>query len=220
MPQNESLKKNVAQAALEYLDDHAIIGIGSGSTIHYFIDALAGIKHRIEGCVASSVVTASRLKAVGLPLIELSMAEPVALYVDGADEVTAHRTMIKGGGGAFTREKIIAMVARDFLCLVDESKVVPYLGHFPVAVEVIPMARSLVGRALVKLGGQPVYREQCITDNGNIILDVFQLDITDPLAMERAINQIPGVVDNGLFASRLADKVLVAHQDGSVVLMR
>ena len=214
----EQLKVNVAEAALAYLDDYSIIGVGSGSTINCFIDALASVKHRLDGCVASSRATALRLRSVGIPVVDLSIAEPLELYVDGADEVTVRRDMIKGGGGALTREKIIATAAREFLCLVDESKLVQHLGKCPVAVEVIPLARSLVGRELVKLGGNPVYREHCVTDNGNIILDVSFLDLIDPLLMEQTINQIPGVVENGVFAKRLADRVLVACEDGIVVL--
>ena len=214
----EQLKINVAQAALAYLRDYSIIGVGSGSTVNYFIDALAGVKHRLDGCVAGSLATAARLRRAGIPVIELSMADPLALYIDGADEVTARHDMIKGGGGALTREKIIATAAREFICLVDESKVVSRLGQFPIAVEVIPLARSLVGRELVKLGGDPMYREQVVTDNGNIILDVFSLDLSDPVAMENAINQIPGVVENGLFARRLADRVLVAREGDVVIL--
>lgn len=214
----EQLKENVAQAALAYLEDHAIIGVGSGSTVNYFIDALADVRHRIDGCVAASVATAQRLKHAGIPVIELSVAEPLGLYIDGADEITSARCMIKGGGGALTREKIIATVAKSFLCLVDESKVVQRLGQFPIAVEVIPLARSLVGRELVKLGGDPAYREHYMTDNGNIILDVYSLDLTDPLAIEHAINQIPGVVENGVFARRTADRVLIAGDAGITVL--
>ena len=214
----EQLKAKVAEAALAYLSDYSIIGVGSGSTVNYFIDALARVKHRIDGCVASSYATASRLKKAGIAVIDLPAAEPLGLYVDGADEVTLRRDMIKGGGGALTREKIIATASHAFICLVDESKLVSHLGRFPVAVEVIPLARSLVGRELVKLGGDPVYREHYVTDNGNIILDVFNLDLADPLAMENAINLITGVVENGVFAKRLADRVLVAREDGIVVL--
>jgi ribose 5-phosphate isomerase A len=215
--QQAYLKERVAKAALDYLDGHTVIGVGSGSTVHYFIHALASLRGRIEGCVASSVATASHLKEQGLPVIELSMAEPLTIYVDGADEVTSDGYMIKGGGGALTREKIVATVADEFLCLVDESKWVSKLGQFPIAVEVLPMARSLVGRELVKLGGDPVYREGFITDNGNIILDVFHLNLTELLMMEDAINKIPGVVENGLFARRRADRILVAGRDGVTV---
>lgn len=205
------LKKHVAEEALKHLGDVTTLGVGTGSTVNYFIEALASIKHRIDGCVASSKATEAKLREVGLPVITLAVAEPLALYVDGADEVTRHKSMIKGGGGALTREKIIANAAKNFLCLVDESKLVRRLGAFPVAVEVIPMARSLAARALVKLGGDPIYREGFVTDNGNYILDVHHLNLDEPMAMEEAIQLIPGVVDNGIFAKRPADKVLVAR---------
>ncbi len=210
----DDLKKKVAAAALEHLDDVTVIGVGTGSTVFYLIQALAEIKHRIEGCVASSEATAKALREAGLPVIDLAVADPLALYVDGADEVTRHKSMIKGGGGALTREKIIANAAKEFICLVDESKFVRRLGAFPVAVEVLPIARSLVARALVKLGGSPVYREGFVTDNGNHILDVFDLNLDEPMAMESAIKLLPGVVENGIFSKRSADKVLVARASG------
>ncbi|MCH9763610.1 MAG: ribose-5-phosphate isomerase RpiA [Gammaproteobacteria bacterium] len=209
-----NLKKQVAEAALEHLGDVSILGVGTGSTTAYFIQALAGIKQRIEGCVASSKATEAALREAGLPVINLAAADPLRLYVDGADEVTQHKRMIKGGGGALTHEKIIATASTHFICLVDESKVVRRLGAFPVAVEVLPMARSLVARALVKLGGSPVYREGFVTDSGNYILDVFQLNLDEPIAMERAIKLLPGVVDSGIFAERPADTVLVARASG------
>jgi ribose 5-phosphate isomerase A len=208
------LKKQVAEAALAHLDDVNILGIGTGSTMAYFIEALASKKHQIEGCVASSKATALALREAGLPVIDLAIADPLVLYIDGADEVTQHKSMIKGGGGALTHEKIIATAARKFICLVDESKVVRRLGAFPVAVEVLPMARSLVARALVKLGGDPVYREGFVTDSGNYILDVFNLNLDEPMAMESAIKLLPGVVENGIFAKRAADTVLVARASG------
>ncbi|MDF1646557.1 MAG: ribose-5-phosphate isomerase RpiA [Legionellaceae bacterium] len=208
------LKRAVARAALEHLDDVTILGIGTGSTVSCFIEALADIKHRIEGCVSSSDATTQALREAGLPVLDLALADPLALYVDGADEVTQHKSMIKGGGGALTHEKIIASAANKFMCLVDESKTVSRLGNFPVAVEVLPMARSLVARALVKLGGDPVYREGFITDNGNCILDVFHLNLDEPMAMEAAIKLLPGVVENGIFAKRPADMVLVGRQSG------
>ena len=208
------LKKQVAEAALAHLDDVNILGIGTGSTMAYFIQALASKKHQIEGCVASSKATALALREAGLPVIDLAIADPLVLYIDGADEVTQHKSMIKGGGGALTHEKIIATAARKFICLVDESKVVRRLGAFPVAVEVLPMARSLVARALVKLGGDPVYREGFVTDSGNYILDVFNLNLDEPMAMESAIKLLPGVVENGIFAKRAADTVLVARASG------
>ena len=204
------LKEKVAKAALDYLDDNMIVGVGTGSTVNYFIRALASIKHRIDACVASSKATEQQLRALGLPVIDLNVAGEVAVYIDGADEVTARHEMIKGGGGALTREKIIATAAKKFICIVDKSKVVTRLRDFPIAVEVLPMARSFVARQLVKLGGSPMYRDGFITDNGNIILDVFNLDLTHPL--EDAINRIPGVLENGLFLNRLADVVLVADE--------
>lgn len=211
---NADLKARVAQKALEYLDDYSIIGVGTGSTIHYFIEALATIKHRIEACVASSLATEALLRAHAIPVLDLNAVSEPLIYIDGADEINARHEMIKGGGGALTREKIIASVAQKFVCIVDSSKVVNSLGTFPIAVEVLPMARSFVARALVKLGGDPHYRQGFITDNGNIILDVHHLDLTNVHAMESAINQITGVVENGLFAARLADVVLVSSRDG------
>ncbi|KTC76988.1 ribose-5-phosphate isomerase A [Legionella brunensis] len=208
-----ALKEAVAKAALDYLkDDEMILGIGTGSTVKYFIEHLATIKHRINACIASSKETEAHLRALGISVIDLNVATDVSIYIDGADEVTEQRQMIKGGGGALTREKIIASVARQFICIVDESKLVKRLGTFPVAVEVIPMARSFVARELVKLGGDPEYREGFITDNGNIILDVYNLDLSKPIELEELIKIIPGVVDNGLFAKRRADTVLIATQ--------
>lgn len=214
----DNLKAKAAQSALAYLDDERVIGVGTGSTVNYFIDALASIRHRIEACVASSDATAERLRRVGIPVIDLNVADEISVYIDGADEVNFHRQMIKGGGGALTREKILASAASKFICIVDERKVVHRLGEFPIAVEVIPMARSFVARALVKLGGDPAYRHGFQTDNGNILLDVFGFDLTDPVCLENAVNVIPGVVENGLFANRLADIVLIAGKDGVTVL--
>lgn len=208
------LKIKAARAALAYIDDDMIIGVGTGSTVNFFIKELATIKHRIDACVASSKATETLLRAAGIPVIDLNSVQELAIYIDGADEVTAAGTMIKGGGGALTREKIVASVAQQFICIVDESKVVSRLGAFPIAVEVIPMARSFVARQLVALGGDPEYREGFVTDNGNIILDVFNLSIETPMALEDRIKLIPGVVENGLFAHRFADKVLVANGDG------
>lgn len=207
-----TLKAQAAKAALAYLDDNMIIGVGTGSTVNYFIDELATIKHRIDACVASSKATESRLRAAGIPVIDLNSASDLPIYVDGADEVNERYEMIKGGGGALTGEKIIATVARQFICIVDESKLVKHLGSFPIAVEVIPMARSFVAREIVKLGGDPEYRAGFISDHGNIILDVYNLEITTATTLEEAINLIPGVVENGLFAKRLADKVIVATE--------
>ncbi|WP_045107621.1 ribose-5-phosphate isomerase RpiA [Legionella hackeliae] len=209
-----TLKEAVAKKALTYLnDDEMILGIGTGSTVNCFIEQLATIKHRIDACIASSKETEARLRALDIPVIDLNVAREVPFYIDGADEVTEQRQMIKGGGGALTREKILASVANQFICIIDESKLVGHLGSFPVAVEVIPMARSYVARELVKLGGDPEYREGFITDNGNIILDVYNFEITKPIELEGLIKLIPGVVDNGLFAKRLADTVLIATQN-------
>lgn len=213
-----TLKAKAAKAALAYIEDDMIIGVGTGSTVNYFIDELATIKHRIDACIASSKATEARLRAVGIPVIDLNAASDLLIYVDGADEVNARHEMIKGGGGALTREKIIANVASQFICIVDESKVVKQLGAFPLPVEVIPIARSFVARELVKLGGDPEYREGFITDNGNIILDVYNLKINEASPLEEAIKLLPGVVDNGLFAKRLADQVLVASEAGVVLL--
>lgn len=213
-----TLKAQAAKAALAYVDDNMIIGVGTGSTVNYFIDELATIKHRIDACVASSKATESRLRAAGIPVIDLNSASDLPLYVDGADEVNERYEMIKGGGGALTGEKIVATVARQFICIVDESKLVKHLGSFPLAVEVLPMARSYVAREIVKLGGDPEYREGFISDHGNIILDVYNLEITDARQLEDTINCIPGVVENGLFAKRLADKVLVASDKGVKII--
>jgi ribose 5-phosphate isomerase A len=210
------LKQQAAKAALAYVDDNMIVGVGSGSTVNFFIDQLATIKHRLEACVASSKATEARLRAAGIPVIDLNAADELPVYIDGADEVNQHYEMIKGGGGALTREKIIATVAKKFICIVDESKVVTHLGAFPLAVEVLPIARSFVARELVKLGGDPAYREGFITDNGNIILDLYDFEMTNAAALEEAIKLIPGVVESGLFAKRLADVVVVAKQEGIV----
>lgn len=208
----QELKIKVAKAALAYIEDNTIVGVGTGSTVNCFIDALASIKHRIEGCVASSNATQARLQALEIPVFDLNVIDNLPIYVDGADEVNAEHTMIKGGGGALTREKIVASVAQQFICVVDESKLVTQLGQFPLAIEVLPIARSYVAREVVKLGGDPIYRQGFVTDNGNIILDVFNLVIEGDL--EDKINQIPGVVENGLFNRRRADKVIVADRDG------
>ncbi|MCE3045182.1 ribose-5-phosphate isomerase RpiA [Legionella sp. 16cNR16C] len=210
----ESLKQQAAKAALDFIDDDMIVGVGTGSTVNFFIEQLAVIKHRIDACVASSLGTQQRLRALGIPVVDLNVAGEVAIYIDGADEVTTTHQMIKGGGGALTREKILAAASRQFICIVDESKLVNRLGVFPVAVEVIPMARSMVARELVKLGGDPEYRDGFVTDNGNIILDVYNFEIEDATALEQAIKLLPGVVENGLFARQLADKVIVAAKQG------
>jgi len=207
-------KKAAAEAALKYVEDNTIIGIGTGSTIKFFIEALAQIKNRIDGTVASSEASAQLLKAHGIPVYDLNAVSDLPLYVDGADEVDSHLNLIKGGGGALTREKIIAAVAKKFVCIVDPSKQVEILGAFPLPIEVIPMARSYVGREIVKLGGNPVYRSGFVTDNGNIIIDVEGLSIAQPVHLEETLNNIPGVVTVGLFAQRPADVVLVGSEQG------
>ncbi|MFQ6370868.1 ribose-5-phosphate isomerase RpiA [Shewanella sp. YIC-542] len=217
MTQDE-LKKAVGWAALKYVEPDTIVGVGTGSTVNHFIDALATMKAEIEGAVSSSEASAARLKAAGIPVFDLNTVDALSVYVDGADEINAHKAMIKGGGAALTREKIVAAVAKKFVCIVDESKQVDILGEFPLPVEVIPMARSYVARELVKLGGDPVYREGVVTDNGNVILDVYNLRILDPHALEQQINNIVGVVTVGLFAARGADTVLVGTQNGVVTL--
>ena len=211
-----TMKENVAKAALEAIEDYTVIGVGTGSTVNYFIKELGKIRHRIDVCVASSKATELRLREEGLAVIDLNAAGDVPIYIDGADEVTRSGLMIKGGGGALTREKIIANVAQKFVCIVDNNKIVAQLGAFPIAVEVLPMARSFVAREVVKLGGDPVYREGFVTDNGHIILDVFHMNLTNPKALEDAINIIPGVIENGVFAKRLADQILVANPGGIV----
>ena len=207
-------KRAVAQAALEFVVAGELVGVGTGSTANAFIDALATVKGRIDGAVASSRTTATRLAGHGIRVIDLNAAGELPIYVDGADEATRHRHLAKGGGGALTREKIVAAAARTFVCIVDDSKIVDRLGRFPLPVEVIPMARSLVARSLVRLGGRPQRREGFVTDNGNEILDVHGLDILDPPALESDMNQIAGAVTNGLFALRSADMVLVGTAGG------
>ena len=208
----DELKQQVAKAAVEYVKE-GIIGVGTGSTANYFIEELAKVKHKIDGAVASSEATAERLRSHGIEVFDLNTVDNLDIYVDGADEITEHMHMLKGGGGALTREKIVAAVAKQFICICDESKYVPVLGKFPLPVEVLPMARSQVARELVKLGGQPKLRD-FTTDNGNIILDAHNLTISDPVAMEAQINQIVGVVTNGLFAARPANVLLLATADG------
>lgn len=211
---HEDLKRAAAQAAASFIDEDMIIGVGSGSTVNFFIEALEKVKSKIEGAVASSVATAERLKAIGIRVFDLNTVGILPLYVDGADEINANLQMIKGGGGALTREKIIAAASRKFVCIADETKKVGILGTFPLGIEVIPMARSYVAREIVKLGGDPVYREGFITDNGNIILDVYNLMIMEPIKLEQQINNITGVVCNGLFAMRPADVLLLARASG------
>ncbi len=209
-----ALKKAAAEAALAHVEDDAMVGVGTGSTVNFFIDALAALRGRISGTVASSEASAQRLRALRIAVRELNDTDGCDVYVDGADEVTEHLAMIKGGGGALTREKIVAQASRTFVCIADASKLVPVLGKFPLPVEVIPMARSFVARELVKLGGMPELRQGLTTDNGNLILDLRGLTILDPVALETAINQIPGVVANGIFARRPADILLLATAEG------
>ncbi len=213
MTQDE-MKKMVAEAALDYVETGTVIGIGTGSTANHFIDGLAGIKHKIDGTVASSRASAERLAAHGIPVLDLNSVSEISVYIDGADESTRNLHLIKGGGGALTREKIVAAVSRKFVCIADESKLVDVLGAFPLPVEVIPMARSYVARELVKRGGQPVYREGFTTDNGNIILDVHNLQIMEPVKLEEDLNNIAGVVTVGLFARRPADVLLLGTGEG------
>jgi ribose 5-phosphate isomerase A len=217
MTQDE-MKQAAARAALEYVESGSVIGVGTGSTANHFIDALAGIKGRIEGAVASSEATAARLKQHGIPVLDLNATGDLPLYVDGADEATRHLHLIKGGGGALTREKIVAAASKRFVCVADESKLVDVLGRFPLPVEVIPMARSYVARQIVKLGGEPVLREGFKTDNGNIILDVRNLEILNPVELEERLNQIVGVVTNGLFARRPADVLILGTPQGAKTL--
>jgi ribose 5-phosphate isomerase A len=219
MPLSQDEKKNaVAKAALKFVQADSIVGVGTGSTVNYFIDALASIKNQLRGAVSSSQASTQRLEALGIEVFDLNSVGSFDIYVDGADEVTAHKHMIKGGGAALTREKIVAAVAKQFVCIVDDSKQVGRLGQFPLPVEVIPMARSYVAREIVKLGGDPVYRQGVITDNGNVILDVHNMDILNPVELEKALNNIVGVVTNGLFAMRGADVVLVASDSGIIEL--
>jgi ribose 5-phosphate isomerase A len=216
----DELKQAVAKEALKHVVEDAVVGVGSGSTVNFFIDALASIKGRIEGSVAASEASAERLKKHGIRVFDLNSVDDLPVYIDGADEITEHMHMIKGGGGALTREKIVAAVAKKFVCICDESKLVPVLGRFPLPVEVIPMARSHVGRELLRLGGQPVLRENFKTDNGNLILDCHGLTILDPPALEAQLNNIAGVVTNGLFARRAADVLLLGSAQGTRSLLR
>lgn len=214
----DELKQAVAKAAIDYiaprLTSDSVIGVGTGSTANFFIDLLAGLKMDFDGAVASSEATAERLRSHGITVYELNSAPELEFYVDGADEVNERLEMIKGGGAALTREKIVAEVARTFICIADESKKVDILGSFPLPVEVIPMARSHVGREIVKLGGDPVYREGVTTDNGNIIIDIHNMDLSRPIQIEERLNQVVGVVTNGLFARRPADLLLLGASEG------
>ena len=215
---SDEMKKRAAEAALEYVEDHTVVGVGTGSTVNYFIEALARIKHRIEGAVSSSEATTRRLKAHQIPVLDLNAAGPLPLYVDGADEANHQLQLIKGGGGALTREKIIAAASEKFICIADQAKWVEVLGKFPLPIEVIPMARSHVGRELLKRGGQPVLRENFVTDNGNLILDLYNLSILEPVQLEMELNSIVGIVTVGLFALRPADVLLLGTADGVQVI--
>ena len=214
MPSADDHKKAAAEAALDYINNGDIVGVGTGSTANHFIEFLGKIKGKIEGAVASSDFTAKLLRSHGIDVLELNDVGDLPIYVDGADEATRHGTLIKGGGGALTREKVIAQASEKFVCIADDSKLVEVLGDFPLPVEVIPMARSLVARYLVDLGGQPEYRIGFVTDNGNLILDVRNMDIVNPKELETQMNQMPGVVTNGLFAHRGADVMLFGGADG------
>lgn len=215
----DQLKQAVAQAAVEHVPYDAVLGVGTGSTVNYFIEALAPIKNKIKAAVSSSEESTKRLQALGIDVVDLNNVSGLSVYIDGADEITEHKHMIKGGGAALTREKIVAACAKKFVCIVDHTKQVDVLGKFPLPIEVIPMARSYVARELVKLGGMPEYREGVVTDNGNVILDVHKLKILDPVTLEQQLNQIAGVVTNGLFAQRGADVVLVGQKNGDVSVL-
>ena len=216
----DELKRMVAEAAIEYVVPDTIIGVGTGSTANLFIDALARIRHRIEGTVASSEASAERLRDHGIPVLDLNSVDEVSVYIDGADEADPHLHLTKGAAAVAHREKIVAAVAHKFVCIADSSKLVDVLGRFPLPVEVIPMARSFIAREMVKLGGNPVWREGFVTDNGNWILDVHGLEIVDPRGLEQKLNNIPGVVTNGIFALRPADVLLLGYEDGVRTLTR
>lgn len=210
----EYLKKIAAEAAMDYVEPDSIVGVGTGSTVTHFITALGNNKNKIDGAVASSKVTAEQLKSCGIRVYDLNNVYPLALYVDGADEINDHLQMIKGGGAALTQEKIIAAAAKNFICIADQTKKVSILGKFPVPIEVIPQARSYVGRAIAELGGSPVYRQGVTTDNGNVILDVWNWEIINPRELEQQLNNITGVVTNGIFAQRPADILLLGTETG------
>jgi ribose 5-phosphate isomerase A len=216
----DDMKKAAALKALDFVEQGSIVGVGTGSTVNHFIDGLATIKHKIEGAVSSSEASTEKLKSYGIEVFDLNEIAPgeLKVYVDGADEINPTMDMIKGGGAALTREKIVAAVAEQFICIADSSKQVDVLGKFPLPVEVIPMARSYVARELVKLGGDPIYREGVITDNSNVILDVHNLNITDAKTLEAQINAIVGVVTNGLFANRGADKLIIGTDKGALLV--
>ncbi|NMP15014.1 ribose-5-phosphate isomerase RpiA [Thalassotalea sp. Y01] len=217
MTQDE-MKKAAAIKALDFVEADSIVGVGTGSTVNHFIDALATIKNTIKGAVSSSEASTQRMREYGIDVFDLNSVDDLSVYVDGADEINEHMHMIKGGGAALTREKIVAAVAKTFVCICDESKQVGVLGDFPLPVEVIPMARSYVARELVKLGGDPVYRQGVVTDNGNVILDVHNMSIVDPKGLEQSINAIVGVVTNGLFAHRAADILVLGTSEGAKVV--
>ena len=215
MDQNQK-KQAAAEAALSYVQPNSIVGVGTGSTVNFFIDALASKKDDIQGAVSSSDASTERLRKLGIEVFDLNSVDKLDIYVDGADEITEHKHMIKGGGAALTREKIVAAVAKTFICIIDDTKHVPVLGQFPLPIEVIPMARSYVGREIVKLGGDPAYRQGVVTDNGNVILDIHNMSILNPVELERKLNSIVGVVTNGLFADRGADVVLTGTENGVI----
>lgn len=214
MNEQENNKRRAALAAMSYLTDGIVLGVGTGSTVNHFIDALKGEKARLEAVVSSSRQSTERLRAAGIEVAELADVQAIDLYVDGADEATKHRQLVKGGGGALTGEKILAGAARRFVCIVDESKLVGHLGAFPLPVDVIPMARSYVSKQMIRAGGQPIWREGFVSDHGNHIIDVHNLKITNPVELETRVNQIPGVVTVGIFAHRRADLLLVGSESG------
>ena len=210
-------KKNlVAEAALDYIQSGDILGIGSGSTVNKFINLLGSVKNKIEACVSSSQKSTELLHKMKIPVIDLKECDRIPLYIDGADEANSHRELIKGGGGALTREKILAQSSEKFICIIDESKVVDKLGKFPLPIEVIQLAQSKISLEMIKIGGRPVYRNQFITDNGHIIIDVHDLDINEPMALEKKINHMPGVITNGIFSIRSADEILIATDSGVI----
>ncbi len=218
MTQDE-MKRKAAEAALEYVIEDEIVGVGTGSTVNHFIDCLAEIKHKIKGAVSSSVASTERMEGYGIKVYDLNEVNGIEVYIDGADESDHYLNLIKGGGGALTREKIIAGASKKFVCIADESKLVDVMGEFPLPVEVIPMARSFIARELVKLGGRPVWREGFVTDNGNDILDVHDLKITDPVKLENDLNKLPGIVTVGIFANRPADVLILGTPDGARTVM-
>lgn len=211
---SDEQRRSVASAALKYVEEDTIVGVGTGHTVNYFIEMLATIKHKIQGAVASSKATEERLKKIGIPIFDLNTVDALDVYIDSADVCNIHRQLVKGGGGALTREKILAAASKQFVCMVDAAKVVKVFGEFPVPIEVLPIARSLVAREIVKLEGDPVYRQGFVTDNGNIILDVHNWVIAEPIKMEQTLNNLTGVVCNGLFANKPADILLVGTDQG------